>query len=610
MGRPGKPPFHAPWNPTFRPLLIAGLLLFGSPQSASSLPNTYATQRVVAVEAAVQESPPKITLRWDIGNTAATFSISRKPKEEPSWPAPLVTLDGTIRTWEDTGVEIGTAYEYRISVDPGQEGYVFAGIRIPAVHDRGIVHLVVDQTQAAPLETELDQLVQDLIGDGWEVVRDDVSPTDSVESVKSLVVSHYNINPSRMKAVFLFGRVPIPYSGNFAPDGHADHVGAWPADCFYADMDGVWTDSLVNNTGATRPENRNIPGDGKFDQSVIPTEPELMVGRVDLSRMTVFPLSETELLRRYLDKNHRYRQGATPAPARALVSDNFLTRTEGFAQSGWRLASTVGVDNTSAGSWSTLSTTPYLWAYGCGAGSYDRASGVATTGDYVNNGYKAVFQMLFGSYHGDWDNPNNLLRAPLCVPDYGLASCWAGRPNWHFHRMGLGGLIGESALISLKFSPYIMGIRVRGTHVALMGDPTLRMHPAPPPTDPQSIREPGLVNLVWTPPLSPVEGYHVYRAPSPMGPFTRLTSTPLTVPSFVDLYPETEEDVYMIRSLFLQPSASGSYLNLSQGVFAEETDGTGGDPTATPTPDSGTDPTPTPTAVELPASVGNWDLYG
>src|SRR5207253_1848922 len=109
--------------------------------------------------------------------------------------------------------------------------------------------------------------------------------------------------------------VPVPYSGKINPDGHSDHVGAWPADVYYGDIDGNWTDTTVDFTQSTRPPSdaadnlrlTNRPGDGKFDQDQIPSAVELEVGRVDLANMpgddywgvdAVIP-SETELLRRY-----------------------------------------------------------------------------------------------------------------------------------------------------------------------------------------------------------------------------------------------------------------------------------------------------------------------
>jgi len=56
--------------------------------------------------------------------------------------------------------------------------------------------------------------------------------------VKSIIINEYIADPANVKAVFLLGQIPLPYSGYLNPDGHSDHKGAWPADAYYADMDG------------------------------------------------------------------------------------------------------------------------------------------------------------------------------------------------------------------------------------------------------------------------------------------------------------------------------------------------------------------------------------
>ena len=83
----------------------------------------------------------------------------------------------------------------------------------------------------------------------------------------------------------------MPYSGCEAYDGHPDHFGAWPADMYYGDMnEKIWTDIGANCTGATRSENRNVPGDGKFDVTVLPSDEtiSLQVGRVDFYNLPAF----------------------------------------------------------------------------------------------------------------------------------------------------------------------------------------------------------------------------------------------------------------------------------------------------------------------------------
>src|SRR3712207_9501473 len=67
---------------------------------------------------------------------------------------------------------------------------------------------------------------------------------------------------------------------------------AWPADMYYGDIDGEWSDDNVENTGATRPENHNVIGDGKFDLDIIPSDIDLMVSRIDFHNLPVFSRSE------------------------------------------------------------------------------------------------------------------------------------------------------------------------------------------------------------------------------------------------------------------------------------------------------------------------------
>src|SRR5439155_44181 len=143
-----------------------------------------------------------------------------------SW-AGGTTLSGSATSFVDSGVAVGTPYEYAVVKNAGGYqgyGYVPSGINVPLVENRGKVVLVVERTYAAQLASELNRLQQDLVGDGWTVLRHDVGRSDSVVSVKNLIKADYNAEPSDVKGVFLFGHVPVPYSGQLNPDGHAEHV--------------------------------------------------------------------------------------------------------------------------------------------------------------------------------------------------------------------------------------------------------------------------------------------------------------------------------------------------------------------------------------------------
>lgn len=272
---------------------------------AQFVPRQYA----VEVTAAIQTAPPQVRLAWPLDANATGYSIFRKLPTATSWTS-LTTVPGTATGYTDGNVALGGAYEYRISKSStlgiSAFGYIVAGVDAPLVENRGKLILLVDNTQAAPLAAELTRLQQDLTGDGWTVIRKDVSRTATVPSVKALIKTEYDADRANVKAVFLFGHIPVPRSGDINPDGHPNHIGAWAADTYYADMDGTWTDSSVNDTSAERADNYNTPGDGKFDQGQIPSDLELALGRVDLSNMTCYSnktpaRSETDLLRAYLN---------------------------------------------------------------------------------------------------------------------------------------------------------------------------------------------------------------------------------------------------------------------------------------------------------------------
>jgi hypothetical protein len=109
----------------------------------------------------------------------------------------------------------------------------------------------------------------------------------------------------------------------------------------------------------------------------------------------------------------------------------------------------------------------------------------------------------------------------------------------------------------------------RAIYIELLGDPTLRLDPIAPPSQLTVVRNGGSVALNWSASTDSVVGYHVYRASSPTGPFTRLTSSLLTGTGFTDNSPPAGSSTYMVRAVALQTNPSGSYYNPSDGVFAQ-----------------------------------------
>jgi hypothetical protein len=83
------------------------------------------------------------------------------------------------------------------------------------------------------------------------------------------------------------------------------------------------------------------------------------------------------------------------------------------------------------------------------------------------------------------------------------------------------------------------------------------------------------VIVSWNPSPDSVAGYHVYRATTASGPYTRLTTNLTSATNCTDSV--VSSNVYMVRAVKLELSASGSYFNPSQGVF-QSLDGTAGAP--------------------------------
>ena len=585
-----------------RAVFIPCLLLFGHLSVLNLHAETNPRFYAVEVSATVQAAPAQINLKWAADSNATGYTIFRKAPGATVWNQ-ITTLAGSTTAWTDPNVSNGGSYEYAItkSTTLGYQGsgYILAGINAPMTENRGKMILIVDNTHVAALASELTRLEQDLVGDGWTVVRHDVPRAATPPQVKQLIQTAYNADPANVKSVFLFGHVAVPYSGNFNPDGHEDHRGAWTADTYYGDMDGVWTDSSVNNVEAHKPWNHNSPGDGRFDQSDLPSDIELEVGRVDLYNMTCYSnkawsRSELDLLRAYLNKDHEFRHGRIVVPRRGLVCDNFGEMGgEAFASTGWRsFAPFFGAENTVQVGYQqffpTLKDNGYLWSYGAGGGSWYTCNGVGGSDDFANTEIKTVFTAFLGSYFGDWDNESAFLRAPL-GSGWALASAWGGRPHWFFHPMGLGETIGTAAKLSQNNRYGGLYARqnwgTRQVHVTLLGDPSLRMHPVIPPSNVAFSGN----TVTWSASTdTAIQGYTVYRANSANGPFTKISGgSPIPSLNFTDTA-GAANSVYMVRAVKLEESGSGTYLNLSQGILSGS---------FTPVP------TPEPTAPAAPSNL-------
>lgn len=541
-------------------------------------------EKVIQVTTEITENPPSVSFKWNPVPGHFNIEIFRKNKNSSNWGSAIAILPTSAVEYTDKNVEPGIEYEYAIKAKWWMpiETYVTAGIKCKEIESRGKIILLIDSAVVTGLQNELKRYESDLIGDGWEVLRKDISRNASVQYVKSIIRDFYHSDSENVKSVFLFGHIPVPYSGIKAYDGHTiEHDGAWPADMYYGDLnEKLWGDKYVSCTTAARNENWNVPGDGKFDVCILPDNENisLAIGRVDFYNLPAFPQSETELLRNYLNKNHAFRHKIINPKMQALVDDNFGIKnfngvTEAFAISGWRnFSALLNFQNIKKGDFfSDTKNDSYIWAYGSGGGTFTSCVGIGSTTDFVNQSPRTVFTALYGSRFGDWDSENNFMRSALASNGWILTSCWAGRPHYTFHQMGMGATIGECVQATqnnLNNSNYYSGQTNRGTHTSLLGDPSLRMHIVQPVNSLKSaVTEIKTVMLTWNQADDSIVGYYIYKLDTSTKKYIRISDSPVAETFFEDIDPVEGNNYYMVRTLKLSHVASGSYYNLSQGIF-------------------------------------------
>ena len=574
----------------------------------------------VTVEAKVQSTPnPAIILSWNKDDRAESYAVFRKDptmhswSDQAEWGNAIANLGKDDLTYTDENVTSGIAYEYQIlkvctpagiiTLNLGVtdtvtsyfgSGYVLSGINVSPVLSRGTVILLIDSTMMMPLSAEIARLEQDLKKELWTVIKRSAPRAtafnpEAVTTTKEIIFSIIEKNPNELYSILLLGRIPVPYSGLMAPDGHSpDHFGAWPADVYYADFDGEWSDESINSSGASRVENKNVPGDGKFDKSQNDADIKYPVGRIDFYNLTSFAETELQLLKRYLDKNHAFRSGAIKPVYEATVDDNFGAYGEGFSGSAYRgFGGLVGKDNIVANREFLDSTITTMFSYGCGAGSYTSCSGVGGIAEFSKRPITSIFTMIFGSYFGDWDSKDNVMRSVVASRGTVLTTGWAARPHWFFHPMGLGKPIGEVLLgAQNNTQQYMPSIYVtnrypggvyyqvapRGTHIALIGDPTLRITSNMPIETPKNIGVTSTVSaqIDWES-VPNANGYLVYKSSSEAGPFEALTPSPITETTFNDIKANWKQDVvYQVRAVMLRETKSGSFYEVSAPNTSEK----------------------------------------
>ncbi|MER3329692.1 MAG: hypothetical protein RIF34_08960, partial [Candidatus Kapaibacterium sp.] len=340
---------------------------------------------------------------------------------------------------------------------------------------------------------------------------------------------------------------------------------------YYADLDGVWTDATVNYEASAQERNNNRPGDGKFDQTRIVSDIDLEIGRVDFFDMPAFAEDELTLLKNYLNRAHLWRTGQLETIDRGLIDDNFKGYIIG--NTGYKaMGALIGTDSLfeDRDYLNVLKTGQYILSFGMGGGSYSSCSGIGKTADFAADNINTIFTGIAGSYFGDWDSKNNLLRAALASG--ALASFWGGIPNWYLNPMSVGESIGYCARYSMNASFSSFNGSQLLIHVALMGDPTLRFRPIIPSSELRLTNSVDGILLEWDKVDGDIDGYNLYRLNNETLEAVKVNDGILTETSYLDLECPTGQFYYQLRTVKKVTTATANYYALGVGSASEPID--------------------------------------
>jgi hypothetical protein len=534
---------------------------------------------VVPLRPELSDSGNSVTLSWKTSDSTESFTLFRKIYGENDF-SPLRIFGSEVISYTDT-ITPGIHYEYvleqkRTDIE-NTYGYLSVGTELELPANRGRALVLIDKTIISEIYDEIYFFISGLKGDGWEplidtVPRAETFDTKKVEFVKEKIREYYN-EPESISALILIGRVPVPYSGIYAIDGHnPDHYGAWPADAYYAEMDLQWPDNDTT-TVATEDRHKNFRGDGKYDLHYLESGLEFPVGRIDFFDLPAFFESETELIKQYLKRNYRYKLGLDTAPDSAIAYSWFEPgsyREEFVANALQNYYALFPKENFYIG---RLREEPrikdFLFAYGASSGSYTSIHDGLYSDELAVNHHNAVFTGLLGSYVADWDSRNNLLRSVIASRPKALAAFFMGRPYLFLHPMSKGATLGECFLLSQNLShtqyPAYSPFYRRMQHLAIMGDPTLRLkYPSHAALVSCGSSESKTIQINWKETGLAVDGYYIFKK-NTAGSWEKINETLVKITNFTDDNPRFGINEYMVKAVNMEYSPGGFYYNTGIG---------------------------------------------
>lgn len=181
----------------------------------------------------------------------------------------------------------------------------------PSTPGQGRLCVVVNSAIYTTIAGDVAQYVQDLQGEGYSVIVFQYT-SGTAEQLRAYLKSLYDA-PDSLTGTVLIGNIPyIVYEmmqdWGSGPVEYED----FPCDLFYADLNGVWSDTLEN--GQVHANN------GKYDTRSGERNLEIWVSRLKADNLSMG--TETALLHNYFLKLHCFRNGTLHRTLTALAYDD------------------------------------------------------------------------------------------------------------------------------------------------------------------------------------------------------------------------------------------------------------------------------------------------
>ena len=145
----------------------------------------------VTTEAIANSEATAITLNFIPASNATGYEIFRKDLGTAAWGSAYATLGANDSSFIDRAIEKGKMYDYQIKKTGAAGlvgyGYVTAGAEVDAIHDRGVVLLIIDSTLAEGLNESLGIMRKDLVADGNQIVEYVVSQNTDHITIKAKI---------------------------------------------------------------------------------------------------------------------------------------------------------------------------------------------------------------------------------------------------------------------------------------------------------------------------------------------------------------------------------------------------------------------------------------